>query len=60
MNSSIETIGWDKIHVQTFKECPVVVQMWAAGYLEGLLTHKQTYDFYSNLVHMHDNEKRSL
>ena len=59
-NNSLNEIGWDKMYVKTYKECNVMIQVWAAGYLEGYISHQQIRDFYENLVNSHNNERRNL
>lgn len=40
--------SWDYLYVKTYPECSSKLQMYLSGFLEGLLTKKQTYNFLDN------------
>jgi len=46
--------------VHSFAACDPVVQVWAAGYLEGFLTAGQIRNFYDNLMASHKDEKEAM
>lgn len=43
--------------MKTYNECPVLVQMFAAGLLEGTLTFQEINDFYTNIKSDHEESK---
>ena len=51
---------WNKLYVKTYKECPVLMQMFGAGVLEGALTFEQINDFYTNVKADHEKELDEL
>lgn len=50
--NSLFSIGWSRLYVKTYEECNPIIQAWSAGFLEGLLTSKQIYEFYMNLINL--------
>ena len=52
LTPTLASIGWDRLYIKSYSICSPVIQMWANGFLEGLLTSKEVFDFYDNLVSM--------
>lgn len=59
-SKTLATIGWSKLYIETFNNCPSEIQSYAAGYIEGKLTAKNILEFYQNLVGIHSDEKNEL
>lgn len=59
-SKTLGEIGWSKLFVETFDECPSEIQSFAAGYIEGKLTAKNILEFYKNLVGIHSEEGSEL
>ena len=49
------TISWDSLDLKTYSECNPVLQMWAAGFLEGFITASKIKDFHQNLKELNSN-----
>ena len=49
---SLDKIGWDRLYIKSYQSCSPVIQMWTNGFLEGLLTSKDVFNFFDNLVAM--------
>ena len=57
---SLDTIGWSRLFIETFDNCPSEIQSFAAGYIEGKLTAKNILEFYQNLIGIHAEEAKEL
>lgn len=58
-HKTIKEIGWDKLSVETFEGCDPVLQMYAAGFLEGFTTHQSIRDFHHNQLQDSEEHTRS-
>ncbi len=47
--------GWDALQVETFEACDPLLQLFAAGVVEGALLSKAMDQFYTNLGGIDDN-----
>jgi len=43
------SVGWDKMYIKTNPVANPFIQCWTAGYLEGVLSHEEIYDYYNNI-----------
>eukprot|EP00744_Colponema_vietnamica_P002813 GILI01004382.1.p1 GENE.GILI01004382.1~~GILI01004382.1.p1 ORF type:complete len:269 (+),score=78.08 GILI01004382.1:154-960(+) len=59
-SDEIDKIGWAKLHIRTNPEVDSEVQMYAAGYLEGSLTHRRMAEFLSNINKLHGNDRGAM
>jgi len=48
-SSSRFTVGWDKFYLKTYSAANPFIQCWSAGYLEGVLSHEEIYNYYNNI-----------
>ena len=49
---------WDTLTIKTYAYCDPIIQMWAAGLLEGLVTYQKMNDFYLNLLDIQKNSNK--
>ena len=50
-----ELISWDSLDLKTYSDCDPLIQMWAAGFLEGFITAFKIKDFHQNLKEINSN-----
>jgi len=46
--------SWDLLSIKTYGKCDPVIQNWAAGMIEGLVTFQKISDFYLNLLDINE------